>query len=203
MARIETEQQLRDIYAEPKGRAVTKVFHRLEEHSRRFISLSPFVMIATQGPDGADVSPKGDLPGFIQVLDDVTVAIPDRPGNNRLDGYANILKNPAVGLIFLIPGINETFRINGTGEIRDDADLLAKFEVSGKLPKSCLVVTVQEAFMHCAKAFMRSRLWDPEARVPRDALPTAAEMMRGQTGDQSIADESTEAAVARYKKELF
>ena len=183
MARIESEQKLREIYAEPKGRAVTKVFHRLEENSRRFISLCPFVVIATQGPGGADVSPKGDLPGFIQVLDDVTVAIPDRPGNNRLDGYANILANPAVGLIFLIPGINETFRINGTGEIRDDADLLAKFEVSGKLPKS--------------------RLWDPEARVPRDALPTAAEMMRAQTGDQTIADETTEEAAARYKKVLY
>ena len=191
MARIESEQKLREIYAEPKGRAVTKVFHRLEENSRRFISLCPFVVIATQGPGGADVSPKGDLPGFIQVLDDVTVAIPDRPGNNRLDGYANILANPAVGLIFLIPGINETFRINGTGEIRDDADLLAKFEVSGKLPKSCLVVTVQEAFMHCAKALMRSRLW------------TAAEMMRAQTGDQNIADETTEEAAARYKKVLY
>lgn len=203
MARIETEQQLRETYPEPKGRAVTKVFHRLEEHSRRFISLSPFVMIATQGPGGADVSPKGDHPGFIQVLDDVTVAIPDRPGNNRLDGYENILANPAVGLIFLIPGINETFRINGTGEIRDDEDLLARFEVSGKLPRTCLVVTVQEAFMHCAKAFMRSRLWDPEARVPRDTLPTAAQMMRAQTGDQTIADETTEEAAARYKKVLY
>lgn len=203
MARIETEQQLRETYPEPKGRAVTKVFHRLEEHSRRFISLSPFVMIATQGPGGADVSPKGDHPGFIQVLDDVTVAIPDRPGNNRLDGYENILANPAVGLIFLIPGINETFRINGTGEIRDDEDLLARFEMSGKLPRTCLVVTVQEAFMHCAKAFMRSRLWDPEARVPRDTLPTAAQMMRAQTGDQTIADETTEEAAARYKKVLY
>lgn len=203
MARIETEQQLRDIYAEPKGRAVTKVFHKLEAESRRLISLCPFVLIGTQGPGGADVSPKGDLPGFIQVLDDVTIAIPDRPGNNRLDGYANILANPAVGLIFLIPGMNETFRINGTGEIRDDADLLAKFEVSGKLPKTCLVVTIQEAFMHCAKALMRSQLWDPEARVARDTLPTAAQIMRAQTGDQTIADETTEAAVARYKKELF
>jgi PPOX class probable FMN-dependent enzyme len=203
MARIETGQQLRELYAEPKGRAVTKVFHRLEEQSRRFIALCPFVVIATQGPGGADVSPKGDLPGFIQVLDDVTVAIPDRPGNNRLDGYENILANPAVGLIFLIPGVNETFRINGTGEIRDDADLLAKFEVSGKLPKSCLVVTVQEAFMHCAKALMRSRLWDPEARVPRDALPTAAQMMRAQTGDQTIADETNEEAAARYKEVLY
>tara|TARA_R110001592_G_scaffold243416_1_gene504423 strand:- start:2065 stop:2676 length:612 start_codon:yes stop_codon:yes gene_type:complete len=203
MARIETAQQLRELYAEPKGRAVTKVFHRLEEQSRRFISLSPFVMIATQGPGGADVSPKGDLPGFIQVLDDVTVAIPDRPGNNRLDGYENILANPAVGLIFLIPGVNETFRINGMGEIRDDADLLAKFEVSGKLPKSCLVVTVREAFMHCAKALMRSQLWDPEARVARDALPTMAQMMRAQTGDQTIADETNEEAAARYKEVLY
>lgn len=203
MARIETEARLREIYTQPTGRAVTKVFHRLEEQSRRFISLSPFVMIATQGPGGADVSPKGDLPGFVRVLDDVTVAIPDRPGNNRLDGFENILANPAVGLIFLIPGINETFRINGTGEIRDDADLLARFEVSGKLPKTCLVVTVQEAFMHCAKALMRSRLWDPEARVPRDALPTAAEMMRAQTGDQTIADETTEAAAERYRKVLY
>lgn len=203
MAKITSRDDLRRIYPAATGRSVTKVFHRLEEQSRRFIALSPFVLIATSGSGGTDVSPKGDLPGFVAVLDDVTLAIPDRPGNNRLDGFQNILENPAVGLIFLIPGFNETLRINGTGEIRDDADLMARFEVSGKLPRTCLVVTVQEAFMHCAKAFMRSRLWDPDARVPRDTLPTAAEMMRAQTGDASIADESTEAAAKRYSKVLY
>lgn len=203
MARITSREELRRLYPAATGRSVSKVFHRLEEQSRKFISLCPFVLVATSGTGGADVSPKGDLPGFVRVLDDVTLAIPDRPGNNRLDGFENILENPQVGLIFLIPGVNETLRINGVGEISDDAGLLASFEVSGKQPKACMVVTVQEAFMHCAKAFMRSRLWDPDARVPRDALPTAAQMMRAQTGDASIADESNEAAAERYKKVLF
>ena len=203
MARITSREALRQLYPEAKGRAVSKVFHRLEEQSRKFIALSPFVLIATQGPGGGDVSPKGDQPGFVQVLDDVTLAIPDRPGNNRLDGFENVLDNPQVGLIFMIPGFNETFRVNGTAEIRDDADLLARFEVDGKLPKTCLVVTLKEAFLHCAKALMRSRLWDPEARVSRDALPTVSQMMRAQTGDQSIADETTEDAAARYRKVLY
>lgn len=203
MARIGSVEELRRLYPEPKGRAVSKVFHRLEEQSRKFIALSPFVLVATSGPQGTDVSPKGDRPGFVRVVDDVTLALPDRPGNNRLDGFENVLSNPHVGLIFMIPGFNETFRVNGSGEIRDDEDLLAGFEVDGKRPKACLVVTVEEAFLHCAKALMRSRLWDPDARVPRDALPTTAEMMRAQTGDTAIADESDEAAAERYKKVLY
>jgi len=203
MATITSREALRQLYPEAKGRAVLKVMSGLEAHSRRFISLSPFVLVATYGPGGADVSPKGDLPGFVRVLDDQTLAIPDRPGNNRLDGFENILENSSVGLIFLVPGVDETFRVNGTGEIRTDPELLAGFEVSGKRPKACLVVTVKEAYLHCAKALMRSRLWDPDARVSRDNLPTTAEMMRGMTGSTDIAEESHADMLKRYKEVLY
>jgi len=137
---------------------------KLEKHSRRFIELSPFLVMATSRPDGlADASPKGDLPGFVQVLDDYTIAIPDRPGNNRLDSMENLITNPAVGLIFFIPGLNETLRINGTVEIRDDMDLIERFEVNGKLPKTVFVVSVKEAYLHCADALqpLVTRCTDP------------------------------------------
>jgi PPOX class probable FMN-dependent enzyme len=205
MARIETEDQLREIYKQPAGRALLKETDRLEVHSKKFLSLSPFCLIATQGKAGGDVSPKGEDPGFVHALDDHTVAIPDRPGNNRLDGYRNILENPKVGLIFLIPGVGETLRINGRGEIRTDPDLLARFEIKGKLPISVLVVAVEEVFLHCAKAIVRSSLWDPTARIDRSALPPTSRMiadMAGEAGGE-VAQESQEEMTRRQLKVLY
>ena len=203
MSKIETPDQLRALYGHATGRAVTKQMDKLETHSKRFIELSPFMVLATSRPDGlADASPKGDHPGFVQVLDDHTVAIPDRPGNNRLDTMENLLVNPAVGLIFFIPGVNETLRINGTAEIRDDADLCKRFEVNGKVPKTVLVVSAKEVFLHCAKALIRSKLWEDDAKATERPIPTMSEMIRDQA-KMDIPLETEEEMRARYKDVLY
>lgn len=203
MTKIETEDQLREIYPAARGRAVTKVIHQFEKHSRRFIELSPFMVMSTQGSDGiADITPKGDHPGFVQVLDDMTLAIPDRPGNNRLDNLTNILSNPAVGLIFFIPGVDETLRVHGRAEISADPTLCDRFRVQDKTPKTVLLITIQEAYLHCAKALMRSKLWDPDSRIDRANLPTIGEMIRDHTGDDTPL-ESQEEMATRYQKTLY
>jgi PPOX class probable FMN-dependent enzyme len=203
MTKLNTADALRDTYGHAAGRAVTKQMDRLESHSRRFIELSPFLVMATSRADGlADASPKGDHPGFVQVLDDNTIAIPDRPGNNRLDSMENILANPAVGLIFFIPGVNETLRVNGVAEIRDDADLLARFEVNGKLPKTVYVVTVREAYLHCAKALMRSKLWHAEAQAAERPIPSIGQMIKDQAGDDDAVEDQADME-ARYTKVLY
>ncbi len=202
MSRIETVEQLRSHYKAVSPRAAQKVLSKLDPHCRRFIGLSPFVMLATSSRDGAlDVTPRGDLPGFVQVQDETTLILPDRPGNNRLDSLTNILENPGIGLIFLIPGVDETLRINGTAEIRVDEDLRRASAVEGKLPTSVLRISVREAYLHCAKAFMRSRLWDPEAQVERSVLPTLGQMLKDQIG---LAEaESQEAMLARFQHAMY
>lgn len=203
MARIATIEQLRTIYPAPMGRAVEKETDRLHRHHVRFIELAPFVAISSTGADGrGDVSPRGEKPGFVHVLDDVTLALPDRPGNNRLDTLTNILTNPNVGLLFLLPGVNEVLRINGEAELRDDQNLMGRFVVNGKPPRLVIQVRVQQAYLHCAKALMRSALWSPETVVPRSVLPSMGEMLRDQIGAH-IEAESEEAAVARYKTQLY
>ena len=203
MAKISSTEELRRIYDQPKGRPLAKQIDRLEAHCRRFIELSPFLIMATSSADGfGDASPKGEAPGFVQVMDDRTLAIPDRPGNNRLDSMTNLLDNPKIGLIFLIPGVNETLRINGTAEIRDDDALLRRFEVNGKLPKTVIVVTAREVYLHCAKALMRSRLWDADAQAPERPIPTMSEMIRDQT-DLDIPLETEEDMRERYRAVLY
>jgi hypothetical protein len=203
MPRIETLDALRRIYKEPIGRAVVKAIPRLDRHCRRFIELSPFLVIASGDGKGAmDASPRGEQPGFVQVLDDRTLAIPDRPGNNRLDTFANILVNPAAGLIFFIPGVEETLRISGTAEIRDDEALVAHFEVGGKRPATVLVVRLGEAYLHCAKALMRSRLWSDDVRVDRSVLPSMGQMLKDQIG-LAEEPESQEVMRERYFDQLY
>lgn len=203
MSRIETIEDLRKIYKEATGRAAEKVISRLEKHSLRFIELSPFLVIATIGADNlADVSPRGEKPGFVRALDDTTLAIPDRPGNNRLDTFSNLLVNPTVGLIFFIPGVDEVLRINGHAEIRDDEDLRNMFAVNGKLPATVLVVSLKEAYLHCAKAIMRAELWDERAKIDRALLPTMGRMMKDQIGTD-IPVESQEELVARHRSEFY
>ena len=203
MARVVTVDQLREIYRQPKGRAAQKVIPQLEQHSKHIIELSPFIVISTTGEDGiADVSPRGDAPGFVKVLDDQTIAVPDRPGNNRLDTLTNILANPAVGTIFFVPGVDEVLRINGDAEIRDDAELLAQFEIKGKLPATVLVIKAREIYLHCAKAIMRSGLWKSETQVERSVLPTIGQMIVDQIGGDR--PEETHAEVKReYEKVLY
>ncbi|WP_454914710.1 pyridoxamine 5'-phosphate oxidase family protein [Xanthobacter sediminis] len=202
MARIETEAELRRLYGEPAGRTRDKVLSRLDPHCRRFIALSPFVLIATADATGAaDVSPRGDAPGFV-LAEETRLILPDRPGNNRLDSLSNILARGRVGLLFLIPGVDETLRVNGRAAIRDDADLRARLAVNGRLPRTVIAVEVEEAFLHCAKALMRSRLWRSEAQVPRTALPTMGEMLRDQIGKGGPA-ESQEDMERRYRAVLY
>lgn len=176
---ITTRDELRTHYKATHDVAIKKELRFLDPHARNFLSRSPFVLIGSQdGAVNADVTPKGDRPGFVAVIDDVTIAIPDRPGNNRLDTFENIVANPAVGLLFLIPGMNETLRVNGEGRITADAGLRERLAVDGRLPATVLVVKVKAVYMHCAKAFMRSELWNPESWPPRGELPTLGAILR-------------------------
>jgi len=203
MTRITSVEALRAIYPSPSERALKKQLDKLDRHCRSFIGLSPFVVISSVGADGlADASPRGDRPGFVQILDDHTVAIPDWPGNNRLDTLGNIIVRPSVGLLFLVPGVDETLRVNGEAELRDDEDLRSLFERSGKLPRLVILVHVKEAYLHCAKALMRSRLWDPTSRIERSLLPTMNEMLQDQIGAAGPI-EPQEDMIERYRKVLY
>lgn len=176
------EAVLRSLYSPTHLLAARKSLARLDPHSMEFIRRSPFLTIGTQNREGrADVSPRGDPPGFVRVLDDRTLAIPDRPGNNRLDTLSNILANPNVGLLFIVPGFDDTLRVNGTATLSTDPDLLQSMAVNDRVPTLAIVVTVDEAFLHCAKAFRRSRLWDPQARQDRKAMPSLLKMILDQT----------------------
>jgi hypothetical protein len=164
---------LREAVGEPVPIAANKEMDLLDEHSQNFIKLSPFLRLGSQSADGkADVTPRGDPPGFVKVLDARTILIPDRPGNRRLDSIENILENPSVGLVFFVPGIEEKLRVNGRGSIIQDEGLLADMTVSGHTPKLGIMVEVEEVFFHCAKALKRSRLWNPASRVDRKDFPT-------------------------------
>ena len=179
---ITDEAALRALHHAPMSRATDKVLPALDAHCRRIVELSPFCVIATQGPRGADVSPRGDPPGFVRVLNDATLLLPDRVGNNRLDGMTNLIANPRIGMLFFVPGMNETLRINGSARITDDARLLAPSAVKGRPPKVGLVIAVEEAFLHCAKALVRSALWDPSWHIDRTSLPSYADMLLDHVG---------------------
>lgn len=203
MAHIDSIEALTAKYPPVVERAMLKELKALEKHSRRFIELSPFLVIGTTGKDGrGDNSPRGETPGFVQVLSDKLIAIPDRPGNNRLDTFKNIIANPNVGLLFMIPGVPEILRINGRAELRDDADLMQRFIVNGKLPRLVVLVHVDEAYLHCAKAIMRSGLWDPAAQQARTVLPTMGEMIRDQIG-RDITVESQAELDARHRSQFY
>ena len=203
MARISTHEGLRALYKAPVERVKQKQLDYLDPHCRSYIALSPFVLVATQGADGLiDVSPRGDRPGMVHVLDDHTLAIPDRPGNNRLDTLSNIIDTGSVGLVFLIPGRSEALRVNGTAVLDDDGELCAQFAVRDKPAKMAIVVSVKEAYLHCGKAVIRSRLWDPDAQVGPDALPTISAMIRDQVGGTEVAEGNDE-LLARYEKQLY
>jgi hypothetical protein len=185
---ITTLAVLRGIYGYPSERAQRKCLNRLDFHCRNLIAAAPFLVIGSSRHCGsADVSPRGDTPGFVRVLDDKTLLIPDRPGNNRIDTLSNILENPNVALIFLIPGINETLRVNGTAKITQDPDLLLPSAMNGKIPKTAILVTVAEAFLHCAKALIRSKLWDFTVQVERSHFPSAGQIQADQIGGLDVA----------------
>lgn len=176
---IRDEQSLRALLGDPSELVRAKISDRLNDLTRQFVDHSPFVLLATADSEGGcDVSPRGDPPGFVRVIDERTILIPERPGNRLADSLRNILANPRVGLLFMIPGIGDTLRVNGRAALVTDAELLAPAAVDGKVPKLGILVEVDEVFTHCSKAFIRSALWDPEGFVERDTLPTAGEIHR-------------------------
>ena len=178
---IETGEGLRAVYAQPAKAVREKVFPQIDKHSRRFLELSPFFCIGSAQPNGmGDVSPRGGEPGFVHALDDTHIAFPDRPGNNRLDTLTNILHQPAVGLLFFLPGVDEMLRINGLASISTREDLMQRFVHEGKRPRSVVVVETREIYFHCSKALRRSDLWNPDKRISRGAFPTLGQIARDQ-----------------------
>ena len=199
---IESKETLRALYPRAKERAVRKQIDHLDRHCLRFISLSPFVVLASGNRDGQfDASPRGGEPGFVKAPDRGTLLVPDAPGNNRLDTLENILSTGSVGLLFLIPGVDETLRVNGKARLRDDTAALQAFAGEKRTPKLAIEVGVEHAYLHCAKAFMRSRLWHAEARVERAVLPTIGQMISEQTGLPSPAETQAQ-MLERYKADL-
>lgn len=174
---LKSVEELRKIYGEPHQRSVAKEIHHLNEPYQAFVKAAPFAILASCGPNGTDCSPKGDAPGFVRIIDEKTLAIPDRPGNNRIDSFENIVADPRVSLLFIVPGVSETLRVNGRAEISNDPDLLASFAVNGKAPRTVVIVKVESAYFHCSRAIVRSQLWDPSRFVPRGTLPTPGEMI--------------------------
>lgn len=194
---------LREHFGEPSDLVRRAVLPRLDVHCRRFIAHSPFLVIGSQAEAGAaDVSPRGDPPGFVRVLDDATLLIPDRPGNKRVDTMHNVLENPRVALLFMVPGINECLRVNGRASVTTDAGLLAPLAVNGKAPAAGLLVQVDEAMIHCAKAMMRARLWEPETRIERKTFPRFGEMKADQIA--GIEADDAEARIQdSYQNRLY
>jgi uncharacterized protein len=177
---------LRTLYGEPSDGAIAKEVDHVHPHYRVMIEASPFMVMATSGPDGLDVSPRGDPPGFVVVEDETTLLIPDRRGNNRTDSLGNLISDPRIALLFLIPGVGETLRVNGWAEISVDPDLLARFPAQGKLPRSVIVVHVERVYFQCPKALVRSDLWNPAKHIERRSLPSSgtilADITRGRVG---------------------
>ena len=201
---LTSRDELRTLYKSPGDNAVRKELRALDPHSKGFLAKSPFVLIGSSDGNGnADVTPKGDKPGFVAVLDDTTLAIPDRPGNNRLDTLENVLANPSVGLLFLIPGMNETLRVNGTARITADTALRERLQAEGKLPTTVMVVEVKAVYMHCAKAFMRSQLWSPESWPDRGSLPTLGQILKDQIGLSESAEATDRALAASYVETMW
>ncbi|WP_176059376.1 pyridoxamine 5'-phosphate oxidase family protein [Paraburkholderia sp. BCC1876] len=175
---LTTIEQLEAIYGQPHERAVRKEIPHINEDYRAFIEVAPFVVLATAGPEGLDCSPRGDSPGFVRVIDERTLALPDRPGNNRIDSLRNIIAEPKLALLFVIPGVGESLRVNGRGRITDDPKWLDSFAVVGKLPRTVLLIDVDAVYFHCSKALVRSKLWDPARHVERSRLPSAGDIHR-------------------------
>jgi PPOX class probable FMN-dependent enzyme len=194
---------LRDIYAPPLQIALDKQLDRLDAHAATFIRRSPFLVIATaDGAGRCDASPRGDAPGFVAVLDERRLAIPDRRGNNRLDSLENLARNPGVGLLFMVPGVDETLRVNGRGAVSAEPSLLAGMAVQGRAPASALIVTVEEVFFHCGKALKRSALWDPARHARPGEIPSLGRILADQVRGVQAEEADANLAVA-YRERLY
>lgn len=200
---ITTIAELEALYGTPSGPAVAKEVERLTSGYRAMIEAAPFAVIATVGPEGLDCSPKGDPAGFVRVIDDTTLAIPDRPGNNRLDGMRNVLRDPRISILFLIPGVGETLRVIGRASISVDPELMASFAINGKLPRSVMIVQIERVFFHCSKAIVRSKLWDEATKIPRTQLPSTGTIIAEVSGGTLGGADYDRAAPDRIQKMLY
>jgi uncharacterized protein len=185
---VTSMEALDEIYGAPVGASLTKEIDHISDHYRQFIEAAPFVVVATVGPEGMDCSPRGDPAGFMRVADKKTVLLPDRRGNNRLDSLRNLIRDPRISLLFLIPGVNETMRINGTAKIVTDEGLRESFAIRGQAPATVVVTTVDRIYYQCPKALVRSKFWSPEAQVDRSTLPTTGQMQRALIGESFDAE---------------
>jgi uncharacterized protein len=201
---VTTMSELEALYPEkPYGPALVKETDHITSQYKALIEAAPFVVLATNGPDGLDCSPRGDPPGFVRVRDEKTLLIPDRRGNNRIDSMRNLITDPRVALLFLIPGVNETMRVVGHTAISTDPELCASFVMQGKSPRCVLVITVERAYYQCPKALVRSKLWDPQTQVERASLPTPGKILAEITGGKMGGDEHDRAAPARIKETIY
>lgn len=199
---IKDIETLRSIYGTPSERALKKTQFQLDKHSINFIEHSPFIVISTINKQGKmDVSPRGGQPGFIHILDNSTFLIPDAKGNNRVDSLENIVETGYFGALFLIPGIDETLRLNGTAEVSTSPEFISYFSNERLTIKSVIVVTIEETFMHCAKAFMRSKLWDIDTQLTRSEFPTMGQILKDQIGGDETPEKHSD-MVERYKREI-
>ena len=199
---IETLEALRSIYPSPKARSLAKQLEHLDKHCRHFISLAPFLVLATTDKAGrVDASPRGGAPGFVRVVDDKTVQLPDALGNNRLDSFSNIVQTGKAAVIFFIPGMDETLRVNGGARLRNDPQLLRAFPHDRHPPRIVVEIAVEEAYLHCAKALMRSKLWADDYRIDRSVFPSLGQMIKDQSGSTAPVESQAE-AVARWRSEI-
>jgi PPOX class probable FMN-dependent enzyme len=200
---LTTIEQLETIYGEPHERSLRKEIPYVNEDYRAFIELAPFAVLATAGPEGLDCSPRGDAPGFVRIIDEKTLAIPDRVGNNRIDSLRNIIVEPRLALLFVVPGVGETLRVNGRGRISNEAALLESFAVDGKLPRTVVLVDVDAVYFHCSKALARSRLWDPARHIERSRLPSTGSILKRLSGDTFDAVKYDLELVERLRTGLY
>ena len=200
---IRDEATLTALYGEVSAGAIAKEIDYIHPHYRAMIEASPFLVLATCGPEGLDTSPRGDPPGFVQVVDEKTLLIPDRRGNNRADSLRNIIRDPRVALLFLIPGVGETLRVNGTAVISTDPALIERFPFRGTLPRSVIVVTAERVYFQCPKALVRSDLWNPDKRVERKSVPSAGTIMAGITDGKLGGAEYDRAYPERLKATIY
>ena len=200
---ISTIEALEAIYGEPLPQSLVKEIDYISDHYRSFIEKSPFMVLASVAEEGLDCSPRGDPAGFVRVVDEKRVMIPDRRGNNRIDTLRNIVRDPRVSLLFLVPGVGETLRINGRAEISVDPKLCASFDMNGKTPRSVIIVTADRVYFQCQKALARSRLWDPDAQVERKELPTAGKILQSLSRDEFDGEAYDRNYPERLKKTIY
>jgi len=203
MNRIDTVEQLEQIYGEPAQPSLVKVTDYITPHYAAFVEASPFVALATCGPEGLDCSPRGDLAGFVRMHDVRTLMMPDRRGNNRIDSLRNIVRDPRIGMLFMVPGSGNTLRVNGKGHLSSDEDLLASFAVEGKAPRSVIVLETEAVYFQCARAIVRSKLWSSEAQVDPKTLPTPGQVLAALTNGEVGGKPYDDAWWERARKTLW